>query len=287
MPYLRFPFLMIFLWALFALGCRAPLIKSNWAAVPIKIDGNDTDWAQRFYIEGAPVDLGAANDANYFYLTVSTTDRLTQMKILRTGFIVFFDPGGGKEKTQGLHFPLGMMQQEPQTREDANGGFGGPGLGRRGNQAGPGQDSPSFNPAQLEAAIDKLLLETELEIIDATGRSRRLSLDQLGDMRLAMDYSHGRLIYELRVPLGEDGVSPLALALKQGKKLGVGFATPTIDRDRIRQEAGRKGAGGRPGGFGGGRSGGGGRRGGSRPSFEQFEPFELWTRIQMARPTAP
>ena len=101
-----------------------------------------------------------------------------------------------------------------------------------------------------------------------------------------MSFEHGRVVYELKIPLEK-----VAARGALGEQIGVGFETPRVDMQQMRQRMQGGLGGGRGGGFGGGGRGGGGGMGG-RPmsgggmgrgaASPGVEPLQLWAKVVLA-----
>lgn len=78
-------------------GISAQVSNSKWQIQPIIIDGNGSDWQSipRFFNSESNVQYEFRNDAQNLYLILKSTDRATQIQLLRAGFAVTF-----KLKTQ-------------------------------------------------------------------------------------------------------------------------------------------------------------------------------------------
>jgi len=285
---LGMPLLLLFSLILFS-GCGGTKLESSWGDREIVIDGKDIEWhGARVILEDASMGMGLMNDAENFYLTLSLTDRMVQMQILRGGFTVWFDSQGGKKRNFGIRFPLGTREFADQRGE----GF--PEMGpeeMRGRMGGMG-DRKQQDPRQLEAMFDRLIESGELEILgpDETPL-RRYSLVENQEVKLGITFDNGRLVYELKVPLAKADALSLGIGTDPGKLFGLGFETPDLDMAAMRQQMGGRRGGGIGGGMDGavgvggvgssGRRGGG--RGGMRPGMiRPFEPFQLWTRVKLA-----
>jgi len=81
-----------------------------WSQEQVNIDGDESDWQEALtYVEGKNVSLGVKNDGEFLYVCLVSTDRMLRRQMMMRGFTVWFDPDGGKEKTFGLRFPIGMI----------------------------------------------------------------------------------------------------------------------------------------------------------------------------------
>ena len=125
-----------------------------------------------------------------------------------------------------------------------------------------------------------------------SGQAQRTLVAESKLMSVAMRYSKGRLVYELRIPLATCCGQSLSEMMDHGKCLGIGFLTPVPDRltsARQTPRMGRRGAGisgNNMPSVGGQR--GGGRRGAGRNSgamrSPMFVPFKLWIKVRLQYP---
>ena len=130
----------------------------------------------------------------------------------------------------------------------------------------------------------------ELEI-EGPGKDdhHRMTLAESGGVEAQFRTSNDILVYELKVPLSDNGSHPFAIGTKAGTLIGVGIETSTALNPALRSESVGEGGGGeRGGGMGEGGGGGRGRRGGRgggggrSSSGDQGEPFKMWAKVQLA-----
>lgn len=257
------------LWA----GCAAlaapeGVITSHWKSADISIDGRLDEWTQLTGVDKGPA-VAAANDDQFLYLAVATSDPLLKQSLSR-GLVLWFDPSGAKKADTGLQLP-GFAAR----------GFGPPG-------AAP---DPDAEPPRPEAAehIDVL----------GPGKLRRLvELTPALGVSVASGTEEGRLVYEARVPLAPSETHSVAVNQVPGKALALGLFSPELPvmngrggEGRGGGMAGGMGRGGRGGGMGGGGYGGGygGRGTGGRPGGQagggesvRSTPVKVWIRLQLA-----
>ncbi|MFC1475391.1 hypothetical protein ACFLQW_00130 [Candidatus Zixiibacteriota bacterium] len=252
---------LITLLSLFLTGCKKLELTSKWRDGLVAIDGENHEWGGvTTYLEENNAAVGLLNDEEYLYVSLLTTNRMLQNQIMRAGFTLWFDPEGGKDKTFGIRFPLGMN----------SGGMdpGGMGFGGRG-----GFNQPNFDSLQ-EVFTES---QTELEILGpGQDQVRRLPVGDIEDVFVAASISSKGLIYELRIPLSSGEGQPYAIGTSIGEVIGIGLETPEIDRSMM----GGKRPGGRGGGMGGGGMRGGAPGGGRRP--EMPKPLNVWAKVQLA-----
>jgi len=242
--------------------------RSQWPKTPIKVDGMTDDWRGALaFVEDGDVSLGFHNDQNNLYICLLVANETTRNQIMRGGLTVWFDPKGGKEKTAGIRYPAGgrpgasPMDEPPPGEPDRDEGFERP--------SAPGEDAPPGG------ALD------EIEILGSgDGAGRRVKLEEAGGVEVKVEPESGLLIYELKIPLAREAGAAVAIGVKPGATVGVGFETakPRMGgRDFGGRGSGRGGMGGMPGG-GGGRFGGGRGPG----SFDLPKPIKIWTVLRLS-----
>lgn len=283
------PFFLLFALSLLS-GCGKKPLPSVWRDRPVTIDGTDSEWEDaRIILDQASVGMGLMNDGEYLYLTLSLSDPTLQARIMRQGFIIWFDPRGGKSEVFGVRFPLGMQDMARQWQE---GGEPPQGMGRGGMDRGRMGRGGTPTTEQLQTMYERLAEMPQMEILGpAKDQVRRLLIAESDKVLLATSYASRRLVYELRVPLAVDYGSTFGIGSAPGKKIGLGVEIPEFDMAALRQGMGGRG-GGMPGGGmrGGGMDGGGmdggmrvgGMRGGGMRGGMMSEAFRLWTKIGLA-----
>ena len=275
--------------ALLLLSCGGLKIDSRWPDRDIVIDGDDADWQDlKLYVRDWPVDIGVANDDDFFYVTLSTADRNLQRQAIIRGFEVWVDPSGGRSKILGVRYPLGLLNTDREAAEQ----FGDPAFAydiqsRRFHDER--EKLQGAGPAQLQEAFERVLA-TQQPMLLGKGEKEIRSLTMLGekDVRVMVTLTEGRLVYEARFPL--EGHHPLPrLPSKPDKSISVGFRTREIEfqrrfdtRDHIATGGGFGGSAGEygQGGYGNGYEGG--RRRSSGFNTNNLQPIEEWTKITLA-----
>lgn len=255
-----------------AIGCAQNSIKSTWRDTGIAIDGDQAEWSDDLVnpkLEN--FSLGVMNDDSHLFITFGTYDQSLAMKILRFGFTVWIDQQGKQNKTYGIKYPSGAP------------------IGRGNNSRGGGMRR-SREP-DLAGQLERLSASQPWIDIIGTDEAliERISIHDTSRIQVATALSSsGQFVYELRISMSElPGPSPSASASGDPIILGIGFETsmrnPAIERP---QQSGRRSGGGRPSGGGSGRRPGGRSRGG-RPggagANQILEPFEYWTKVDLAR----
>jgi len=244
-------------------GCNDLKLNSTWPDREITVDGTGVDWQNAMvYVEKANVAVGLFNDEEYIYVCLTPVDRRMAFQMVRLGCTVWFDPEGGKNKTFGIRFPLGMLE---------------------------GGNARMFKEAMRDPTKYQSLLKKvgdELEILGpGKGQRVRMSVSSTPGIEIKLGHSEGRAVYELKVPLARSAEHPYAIGTDMSKTIGIGFETPKWDREEMQQSRGGRGRVGRGGGrMGGmdGKNGGRGRSAGMQQPSGMPEPLELWAKVTLA-----
>jgi hypothetical protein len=219
------------------LAWAAEKLQSAWRTADIKIDGKNDDWqGGASYLEDQRISVGLLNDAEFLYVSVATSD-VDRRSQLAAGLTLWLDATGKKKRTFGLFVP----------------GVGGEGAGRGGGRYGGrgGQMDP-------DTLADRVNGPVEYVEVLGPGKDdrRRADLNQAFGVEIARGYHDGVIVYEIKIPLTQNGSSSIAVQTAAGRTIGLGLETPKP------QQASQQGREGRGGGGGGGRGGIGGGRGG-------------------------
>ncbi len=226
--------------------------EGHYQASPIVTDGKTDDWPMplRFSTASYTLQYNVTNDDKNLYICVSSREVATQMRILRSGMTIWFDPKGEKNKTIGLYFPI-RKQPDPERYRGRNTGSGsytddgGYATARGNGNAGGGSTGSDVNTREAE-----LLLQSNY--YNTTGFPKIENgqfgvTDTKGPVQLAIkhDDQDSLLVYEVTIPIQNVlGVNWKAKADKKAISVGIVLnSTPGM------------------GGGGGGRPGGGGMRG--------------------------
>jgi hypothetical protein len=183
------------------------------------------------------------------------------MQVMRQGLTVWFDPEGGRKKTLGISFPLGFQ-------------------GRREPPAEFGEE-PDIE--ELQRTLPMSL--NELEILGPDPKEkRRMRKAEAKGVDVAMNFSSGKLVYELKIPLIKSPDRPYAVNVKPGSSFGIGIET---NPRRDMGQSPRRNTGGMRRPVGGGNPGMGGRGGmdqmpvGGRPG--RLRNLKLWLSVSLSQ----
>ena len=277
-------FCLIFLSA----ACGETELESFWLDRDIVVDGKSDDWLDAlYYFEDDNVSVGFFNDSEYLYVCLLAEDYSIQRQVVMQGFTLWLDATGGKEKTFGVKFPLGMMASRGERMLAEMGGE----RPDQGQMEGMQRERP--DPEKIRKAFEKTL--DELEIIGpGDGDRKRVLVEEVEGLEISVRNETGLLTYELRIPLQSLGEESYAIGTTAGSLIGIGLEVPKPDMDEMKnmmkgrgggmppgggQPGGRPPGGGKPGGMGGGR-GGMGMRGGGRPQMP--DGLKIWAKLQLA-----
>ena len=254
----------LFFFAFFLAGCGTFKLKSKWLDREITVDGQSDDWlGSLMYIEEKNISVGLFNDENFLYICMIAEDQFVRNQVMRQGVIIWFNPSGGKKKTFGIKFPIGMQAGDVP-------------MGRRGDE----QDPERFRQARRRSM-------TELEILGpGKDESIKMYKEDAKGIDINVKGLSGMLVYELKVPLIHSEEHPYAIGAKAGSSIGFRLEIPKMSRQRMGGKdgmgGGKGGMGGGKGGMGGGRGGmGGGMRGGGMRS-QMTKPLKIQAVVQLA-----
>ncbi len=240
-------------------GCGSLQLASRWPEQAIVVDGVTSEWRDKTSsIESKKVTIGFANDSNFVYMMLSTSDRALSRMLATQGLTVWFDPAGGRKETFGIHYPLGLL------------------AGKSGTQ---GTDTDVKDAFRVSASM------SELEILGASkDDTHRMSVLAAGDIQVRAKVDPSSFSYELRVPYAADDRIPFSIRAKSGSLIGVGLTTPPTETG----DGSLSGGASAPSGGGGrGRGGrGGGSSMGSEPDRlrQTVEPLRDWMTVQLISP---
>ncbi len=262
-------------------GCKQKEISSQPITQPIVIDGQYADWEGTwYYFDNFPATLAVANDSQFFYLCLKTSDRQLTRQIFSRGLIVSFNPEGKKKPALSISYPLGgpvgrifremNPDEQPLTRPDQR-----PFLEPQDRFGKRGKDFEPQTPEFLELEIRQ----------GKGGTGVRYSIGQLTGLAVKIARQESELVYELRIPLSAKIGGTCTLNTKPGKSLAVGFKIPEIDLSAMRERFGGSGMPPRGGGMPPGGRGGemGANFPGGQPSNRSMSANipEIWFKVRI------
>jgi len=261
-----------------------PSLSSAWRTDTITVDGVPNDWSAFTTLsEKPPISIAIANDGEFVYLALRTSDPGTRMMIERQGLFVWLDSSGKNKKTFGLRYP-----ETPLGFGGRRGGFGRGGQGWPGSRPGEQETEPPEGAAAPDQA-DEGRLSHVLIIGPGKHDERSLMMRFSKGVEARYEEDEGTLTYEIKVPLEVTDAHPYAVGVVPGATLALGLESPKIQMPRVGGRhggfGGFGGMGGR-GGMGGGERGEGGERGGQGGErgrgFERPSPIKLWALVTLA-----
>ncbi len=247
-----------------------------WQDKPVAIDGQYDDWdlPYSFMDSKAKIEYSFSNDQKNLYLTIKSSDRMTQLKILRAGMNVWIDPYNKKEKTLGILYP--HENTEPMDMHT--------GTAQEGEQRG-----------EAGQRMNKLISEArDYSLQGFSGCNGAFMISQHNDcgIETKIGKTDDVLIWEAKIPFRSFYKETLDKS-DLGHAFDIGFEIHALHQPASSGEhsgGGSHGGGGGHGGMGGGgrggMGGGGGHSGmgGSGMNDRQalFEPSRGWVRIHLA-----
>ena len=253
-------------------GCKSAVnLTSNSLDRDVSIDGSEEEWVDALQvIEKESFSLGLLNDDEFLYVTLVTSDAQLRNQILALGMTLWIDPAGGKEKSFGIRFPLGIM----------DGGIP------------PNPMLMQRDPEIAEQMFNESLSEFEI-MREKEEDTRRWMRTEIEELQMDAGINTGTFVYELKIPLSHEELG-YSMAVAEEQKIGIGLETPEFDREAMREQMMRErggGGGGGRGGFGGGGAGGfggggfGGRGfGGAQGPAGMGGSLDFWGTFLLAAP---
>jgi hypothetical protein len=244
-------------------GCGTSLqLASAWTSSEIKIDGVNSEWRDAMtYARTSDASVGIKNDGNLLYVCFTTSNRQTQLQMLAFGLTTWFSPEGKKERTFGIHFPVGGQLQALRLVS---------------------RDRASEELQQLVRVS-----QGDLEVVGSTDASRHRITDQeAAGIRARLGYSEESIVYELEVPLRKTAEHPFAIGATESQMISVGFETGEISSTLGGLQSGPSALSTPSRGARGGRSSGGASSSGGGMGSERLEPLRLWATVQLASAAA-
>jgi hypothetical protein len=242
----------VFICSCFLTSCSHSLApEGHYQQDPVIADGNTSDWQLplRFSNEQYTIQYAVTNDNNNLYLCILSKDQPTQLRILKAGINVYFDPKGEKNKKIDIAFPIKKPDQFSEHRY--------------------GDPIPAVDPKETMA--QQLLQSDYYNIAGFTNieNGQYAVKDKKSNIQVALKLNpDSSLVYEAIVPI----MDILGLPL-DGKNASKNFSVGiVINNLSYRNNTSRPsyGGGGMRGGMRGGGMGGGGRRNyGNEPAAKE------------------
>jgi hypothetical protein len=240
-------------------GCKNLEFNSYWLVGDVKVDGVNSEWDNSTtYIEDEKVLVGLMNDEDFLYISLIADNPSLRRQMMGQGFIVWFDPAGGKKKAFGIQYPLGLQEMGVSMAD-----FVGPGA----------------NNEKRREIVEQSLTELIIRGSDKDDWDRMATKDATGiEVRIS---DSGPFIYELKVPLRKSEDHPYAIGATK-ESVGIGLEMQKFDREGMMAGRGEGMRGGHMGPPGGMRRGMEGPSGGGMRRPEMAEPIKLWAKVRLA-----
>ena len=265
----RYSEITVLLLLFLASSCKSTMnLTSSLLDRDVVVNGSEDEWVDVLKpVEEQDFVIGLLNDDEYLYVSLVTSSAQLRNQIMALGLTVWIDPAGGKAKTTGIRFPMGMMEE--------------------GMPAPP--EAMQRDPEMMEKFFNESLNEFEFIGVSDEETSRWVRSEVVEHLELDASSKTGTFVYELKMPLVSEKFG-YAMDLSTGV-VGIGLQTPQIDREMIREQMqGRGGGFGDRGGMGAGGFGGGGfggvgpGRGGMQGGFQRGmpDPLDFWATLTLA-----
>ena len=194
---------------------------SGWQKEELKVNGDFSYW--RANVQEIPdkrFGVGFTNDDKFLYLCLTTDDHSKISQIFRNGFVVWFEPENGNQKTFGIKYPrVNISDKRPQMNEPNS-------------EEMPLQNNQNNFGKMLEN-------QNEFEVVNQD-KYPLLALPLLNKegIEAKLSFHEGRLIYELKVPLAVSKQFSIAAGVLPGERIKIKFETLETTVERSNQRTG-------------------------------------------------
>jgi hypothetical protein len=214
------------------------------------------------YMVKKKISVGVRNDDNFLYICLACGEPSLQTQVMTQGLIIWFDPHGGKQKSKGIKFPVGI------NRKDA------------------GDIPHGMRPVADEILSAFYNTLDEIEILrDGEQKGLRKPIEQLKGLAVHAELKFGLLVCEFKVPLKHKKEYNFNIDIENPFELGIGLETPKMKRpddNKLRPDSSGNGV--RIGAGPGGNIPGGGL--GMRPpagmGMNKLKRLKIWSTIKLA-----
>jgi hypothetical protein len=252
----------------FLASCSPKLAPAgHYQDVPVVADGQTDDWQLplRFSDAHYALQYNVTNDNKNFYICVISTDVHTQMRMLKDGLTIYFDPKGDQNKDISLHFP---MRKPSDPVEDKRFSAGEP------------------SPADSRKRREELLFQS-----DNYGTTGFLDIENgnfgVADARspvrvaIKLNQQDSILVYEAIIPIG-NVMTANWQARAARKNFSVGIALNPLSLSRPAYNDRPHGGGGRGMGMGINGMHGAGHRSGGGPAQPAPKEDDEWYKFRLS-----
>jgi len=171
-------------------GCTHKLApQGHYQDTPVVADGNTNDWSVplRFSNEKYTFQYNITNDSKFIYICILSTDDATQLRILKNGMTIYFDPKGKKNKDISIAFPLLKTDDENSYNRKRN---------RNGNPIKPSDETVLINKLTQQVSY----FETKGFLNIENGQFG--IADTRSHIKVAIKYNNDSvLVYEAIIPI--------------------------------------------------------------------------------------
>ncbi len=245
-------------------GCGTTAqLQSSWNNGEIKIDGNPSEWqSSAFMVEDEGVILNFKNDDEFLYICLITNNQGKMTQMMRSGFIVWFDPNSDESRIFGIKYPMQVSLIDREERREFN--------------------KQIFRDGDMKNHFTKMIEDAkEFQILNENNFPLgQLPIENNEGIKVKLGLDSERFVYELQVPIELSKQYQNRIAARPGEKVKINFETLDYEFDGI-PSGGMKPRGEREG-FGGQRPQGGMRRSEGK-QFEKPEPFNFKAEILLQK----
>lgn len=262
---------------------------SSWTEKPIEIKGASESWNNEYaYFGDEKLLIGAKNDKDFLYLSIKTNDRANIRKILAHGFTLWINNEECKDKSFGVHYPLGFGGRAMKEMKDADFNPEMDGKPEDSDNQSDRAKRPKFKNEELSNNIEFLKDDGKLiqkSFLEEAKNKYKINLNLVNDPD-GLNYEIAIPLKSELIPYAKNPNKTISIGLESGE-----FKMPDRENMPKMKGGGEMGGGGmQGGGMSGGRGGmgGGGRggmRGGQHGSSDEMktmsEPLKVWIDIKL------
>lgn len=246
------------------IGCGNVKLSSQWKDHDIEIDGKIDDWRDELtYISKKKISVGLLNDDNFLYICLICGEPSLQMQVMTQGLIIWFDPHGGKEKTAGIKFPVGINKKDVEDIQYR------------------------MRPDTYEILNSFYETLNEIEILQqGEQRGPRRPVEKLKGLAAHAELKFGVLVCELKIPLEHKDEYSFSIGRENPFELGIGLETPKMILPEDKKFRPKDGENGIRIGAGPSRNipgGGPGMRPPAGMKMNKPKPLKLWSKVTLAK----
>lgn len=249
---------------------RLPVYNAHW-----KSDRFSSYEIKGHYDADSRVIYRVQYDVGNLYIRLSTSDQSSQLKILKSGFTIWFDDDGKQKTKRGIEFPLKQNNLRKGSKKSDR------------SKTGISPFSKEHISSSLKLYTDYQEQPKKMALLGFNGNQSREEIHFASNSsKISIDVvmdSLGTLFYTAQIPISmifpdsESKNQSLSIGLKSGDFRQIPPKNP--EKSENSQQRGRSGSarGGKPGG----RGQRGANEDGNYSSTNSRKPIEIWFKVNL------